>query len=188
MAVYRVQDTSLTAVADAIRAKAGTSDALTFPDGFVEAVGGIQAGGGGSSGGLEFLTGTVVAAETGVAGQWTLPIPVFLKDKNVLPTSGVVIVYAERNASQAATEYLEAIIVRFYETDGVPKYDHMMYGRHKNMSKTYCPYVSLGKDTTTSKNTMFTTLCMNANPSGIAMHVLAGDVYRWIAVGEAFTE
>lgn len=50
MAVYRVQDTSLTAVADAIRAKAGTSDALTFPDGFVEAVGGIQAGGGGSGG------------------------------------------------------------------------------------------------------------------------------------------
>ena len=39
-------DENLTAVADAIRAKGGTSGTLAFPDGFVEAVGAIQAGGG----------------------------------------------------------------------------------------------------------------------------------------------
>lgn len=46
MAKYLVNDTSLTAVADAIRTKGGTSEALSFPDGFVSAVEGIQAGGG----------------------------------------------------------------------------------------------------------------------------------------------
>ena len=40
-------DADLTAVADAIRTKGGTSEALSFPDGFVSAVEGIQAGGGG---------------------------------------------------------------------------------------------------------------------------------------------
>ena len=46
MAKYFVEDASLTSVADAIRAKGGTSEALSFPDGFVSAVEGIQAGGG----------------------------------------------------------------------------------------------------------------------------------------------
>lgn len=40
-------DADLTAVADAIRTKGGTSEALTFPDGFVDAVAAIEAGGGG---------------------------------------------------------------------------------------------------------------------------------------------
>lgn len=35
---YRVSDKSLTAVADAIRAKAGTTEAMAFPDGFVNEV------------------------------------------------------------------------------------------------------------------------------------------------------
>lgn len=43
---YRVEEASLTAVADAIREKTGTSEGLSFPEGFVNAVAGIQAGGG----------------------------------------------------------------------------------------------------------------------------------------------
>lgn len=46
MARYFVQDTSLTAIADAIRSKTGGTDALTL-DGMAEAVAGIQTGGGG---------------------------------------------------------------------------------------------------------------------------------------------
>lgn len=51
MANYIVQDTSLTAVANAIRAKAGLSGALVFPTGYAEAVAGIQTGGGTGAGG-----------------------------------------------------------------------------------------------------------------------------------------
>ena len=47
MAYRKVNDTSLASVADAIRAKGGTSDALVFPDGFVSAISAIQTGGGG---------------------------------------------------------------------------------------------------------------------------------------------
>ena len=42
-------DANLTAVADAIRTKGGTTGELEFPSGFVSAVEGIQAGGGGYS-------------------------------------------------------------------------------------------------------------------------------------------
>ena len=47
MAYRKVNDISLASVADAIRAKGGTSDALVFPDGFVSAISAIQTGGGG---------------------------------------------------------------------------------------------------------------------------------------------
>ena len=49
MAYRKVDDTSLASVADAIRSKGGTSDALVFPDGFVSAISAIQTGGGGGT-------------------------------------------------------------------------------------------------------------------------------------------
>lgn len=45
-----VLDANLTSIADAIRAKAGTSDKLAFPAGFAEAIAGITVGGGGEGG------------------------------------------------------------------------------------------------------------------------------------------
>lgn len=48
MAYRKVNDNSLASVADAIRSKGGTSDALVFPDGFVSAISAIQTGGGGA--------------------------------------------------------------------------------------------------------------------------------------------
>ena len=47
MASYVVSDTSLTAVADAIREKTGKSAQMAFPDGFVDEIGDISGGGGG---------------------------------------------------------------------------------------------------------------------------------------------
>ena len=44
-----VLDAGMKSVADAIRAKAGTTDLLAWPDGFKAAVEGIQTGGGGGS-------------------------------------------------------------------------------------------------------------------------------------------
>ena len=46
MAYRKVNDNRLAFVADAIRSKGGTSDALVFPDGFVSAISAIQTGGG----------------------------------------------------------------------------------------------------------------------------------------------
>lgn len=60
MAERIVQEESLTTVADAIRAKGGTTDALPFPTGFADAIAAIQAGGGG---GISAYVETVTFAE-----------------------------------------------------------------------------------------------------------------------------
>lgn len=57
-----VLDAGMKSVADAIRAKAGTTDLLAWPDGFKAAVEGIQIGGG-SGGGQAFQCGSVVSAD-----------------------------------------------------------------------------------------------------------------------------
>lgn len=49
MADYIATTEELTAVADAIRAKGGTSEQLMFPDGFVSAIGSLETGGGGGN-------------------------------------------------------------------------------------------------------------------------------------------
>lgn len=51
---YLVNSADMTAVADAIRTKGGTSDALTFPGGFVDAVGAIESGTGSSENAEQF--------------------------------------------------------------------------------------------------------------------------------------
>lgn len=48
---YAVNSTDLTSVADAIRSKGGTFDALSFPDGFVSAISAIQTGSSDNNGG-----------------------------------------------------------------------------------------------------------------------------------------
>ena len=49
MAEYLVTDSDMTKVADAIRAKGGTTEALAWPDGYKTAIDAIQTGGGGGS-------------------------------------------------------------------------------------------------------------------------------------------
>ena len=65
MANYIVSDTNLTAVANAIRQKGGTSASLEFPDDFVSAIGDIQTGGGSSV--------TVEALNVTQNGTYTAP-------------------------------------------------------------------------------------------------------------------
>lgn len=62
MANYLTADTDLTAVADAIRAKGGTNEPLSFPAEFVNAIGDIQTGGGGQDYAWECLVDHLVTA------------------------------------------------------------------------------------------------------------------------------
>lgn len=73
---YAVNYADLKAVADAIREKGGTSDALTFPGGFADAIAAIQAGGGEVVSGLAYDMGEF-AFETDInTNQFaTTPIP-----------------------------------------------------------------------------------------------------------------
>lgn len=75
MANYIVSDTNLTAVANAIRQKGGTSASLEFPDDFVEAIGDIQTGGG-SSVTVEALNVTENGTYTAPTGTAYSPVTV----------------------------------------------------------------------------------------------------------------
>lgn len=57
---YTVNAADLTAVADAIRAKTGTSEGLSFPDGFAAAISGISTG-------AQVANGTVVLPGSGTS-------------------------------------------------------------------------------------------------------------------------
>ena len=62
MSKLTVEDTSLTTVANAIRTKGGTTGALTFPDGFVNAVNGIKTG-------TNYLLGVVDGSLTNITAE-----------------------------------------------------------------------------------------------------------------------
>lgn len=68
MSKYLVSDTQLTSVANAIRTKGGTSNSLSFPDGFVSAIGNIPSGGSTPSSGpvVKFYDydGTLITTKT----------------------------------------------------------------------------------------------------------------------------
>lgn len=74
MAEYLVQGESITAVADAIREKGGTTAPLSFPAGMAEAVRGIQSGG-------DLLSVDVYIAD-------------FTSNANLIVTAGAVDKYA----------------------------------------------------------------------------------------------
>jgi hypothetical protein len=76
-----VLDAGLKQIADAIRAKAGTSGNMAFPTAMAEAIAAIEAGGGG---GGNIAYGTVTAATTNAAITVT-------HDLGVIPTIGVFI-------------------------------------------------------------------------------------------------
>ena len=64
---YTVNAADLTAVADAIRAKAGTSEGLIFPDGFAAAIAGISTGAQVASGSVELYKKKQMNIITGFA-------------------------------------------------------------------------------------------------------------------------
>lgn len=93
-----VLDANLLSVANAIRDKAGTSEDMAFPDGFVSVIEAISAGGGMPEGMNAFLF-TMTETYANTADGWTLVIPHGL---NVAPKFAVVLSTAPiTNASLA---------------------------------------------------------------------------------------
>lgn len=75
MAYRKVNDTSLASIADAIRAKGGTSDTLVFPEGFVSAISAIQtSGSGGGTGGESDISALLIGIIERTATDVTIPV------------------------------------------------------------------------------------------------------------------
>lgn len=88
MAYRKVNDTSLASVADAIRAKGGTSDALVFPDGFVSAISAIQTvgDGGGAAPSAKWNDVTFIDYDGTVLYSYSLSEAKELTELPALPT------------------------------------------------------------------------------------------------------
>ena len=71
---YTVNAADLTAVADAIRAKTGTSEGLSFPDGFAAAIAGISTGAQVASGSVKLGTNerTVTVTPGFIVGKFMI--------------------------------------------------------------------------------------------------------------------
>ena len=94
MAIKTVQDASLTAVANAIRAKGGTSAQLTFPDGFVSAIGDIRP---------ETIQRIAIRPDAELWQSWTY-------DKYIVADEGVTIsAYTTTAQTLKASEQLDEI-------------------------------------------------------------------------------
>ena len=134
MSEYLTNTTDLTAVADAIRAKGGTSVQLVFPAGFVSAINAIQAGGSASAISPSDITfydydGTVVAA-------WTLEE---LSNKSTLPDipihNGLTSQGWNWTLAELKSENRKANVGAMYVTDdGKTRiYIHLVEGRTSPM-------------------------------------------------------
>ena len=118
MAEYLIKDTSLTAIADAIREKTGSQDPLAFPDEFIEAIEGIE--------GMKIAYGSFTPAST--VSSYTLThglgkIPDFIMlirintSTSALNLSQIIIA-----AIANAADDFQAFTVQYSQSKGVYSY------------------------------------------------------------------
>lgn len=190
MAERIVQEESLVAVADAIRAKGDTTDALSFPTGFADAISAIQAGGGGSD--IGFYTGVIIPENK--LYKEDIIVPVHLKDTSILPTFGLYVIRRKVTASATSTRQFEALIANvFLDDSGKAVANAYFYGYATNMSKTYIPFCDFSRSVGYAANktaiTQFSDfgLAIGMFSSFGGVELAAGCEYEWFAIGDGIT-
>lgn len=120
MSNYIASDTDLTAVADAIRTKGGTSGVLEFPNGFVNAIGAISAGGAATLvGSAEFVVSTTSTSDTKV-GDITL-------DNDKVNDESIIVIVIRDKAGKRSGYLLGSINVSI---GGVGMTRHIAYEKN----------------------------------------------------------
>lgn len=174
-----VLDAGLKAIADAIREKAGTEDALAFPEGLVEAIEGIEAGG-------QYITGTITLAED--AQQFYIPKDVVTSVDGMLPNFFVVWC-TTNNLLKTITgvRYLGAVTGRF--SDRSYEYDELI-GRYKDAPGTFCEF-GVASGTVNNPETDRPSISLSSKGIPISFYYgqalnlnLAGLTYEYMLVWE----
>ena len=132
MATRSVQESSLTSLADAIRAKGGTSDTLAFPSGFVEAIEAIQTGGGSIENllfGLPYATGSFTAAEdiTSTYTICTLPDSVLIAANNQTAIIGTFCIWCVKSPNSTWDWDIKGLDIGIYSYSYVGKSKKSIY-------------------------------------------------------------
>ena len=178
MAKYTINDTTLTSIADAIRAKGGTSAALT-PAQMAEAIAAIQAGGGG--GGVEWITGTItMSSDKGVGGfefdlsELGAPPDLFI----VFYDADASLVYYNSKRLWALVQIVKSceVTTNIMGTKYTPKGDEYLFGYYASGTTYNAPFVN--KNRTSSNDVTLKTWRRIGTGSA---DMLAGDTYRYYA-------
>lgn len=146
-------DAALTAIAGAIRAKAGTTDALTL-EGMVDAIGAIETG----SAGATDVTDSIVS----VAFSSTDSLTTYTKFDGIVPQNAkIAIFFWQGDQSNAANnQCLLAILQRVYISSSNRYVGVMTYFRYRNSTCEFQTNVNYSYD----------------------LIVNAGDTFRMVAV------
>lgn len=125
MSKYSIEDTTLTAIADSIRSKAGTSDPIQV-SGFADAIAAIPTGGG-SSFNIDWDNDTIVTA-LNASAQLTLPEGYTIKDIKlaILPSTGSGSFGSSTRWIFVYPEIMTPKIVEYSESDA--RYNYALYG------------------------------------------------------------
>jgi hypothetical protein len=176
MAEYLVQDSDLTSVADAIRAKGGTSEELAFPDGFVSAVEGIQAGGGADTIlGREYMCGSFTLAEDTTTNYEVADISNFYDGRSY---NTVGFMFRERTAREDnkgmwCSVYQAKYIGNSYSGLVVS------YAYTSNTGSTAVKNLGFAESVTTDNGKISCKLVVNFSSSYTGF---AGETYSWVVL------
>jgi hypothetical protein len=182
-----VLDANLTTVADAIRAKGGTTGALSFPAGFADAIAAIQAGGGGGGGGEEsFLgyyckTGSFTPSETVNVSTFSLDIPCeewFEKTSGYIYETEVCVLLVREyiNQKNESGFLMHLILPAKKGYVNTAQYQVAWYGTMESALTVS----SFGGQISVNKSKKIITYSMIENTSSECNRFLAGVTYRYI--------
>ena len=173
MAEYLAKSEDLTAVADAIRAKGGTSEALVFPDGFVSAVESIQAGGG-----IAFPDGVAITQ-----GQFTMATDTsYLAIEHGMgqaPNIGVI--WTED--APATNQVMFTAYIKAFRDSGGSKLDDYYGSYETTASAAVGTFYSSCGETIKSTTPERTALC---RIDDTAMYVLVGRTVKYLTAGTTY--
>lgn len=178
MAKYTINDTTLTSIADAIRAKGGTSAALT-PSQMAEAIAAIQAGGGGGANeilGQEMLSGSFVLTEDVSAnGIAQFSYGIFEQNTSYTIFMCPLIEYNKLIESLGTSSVMGSLSINLSEKNPANESAALCMDRYGN--RTGVKGVGLLKNYANDYLTFYATS---------SYKIKAGVEYYWIAVREDF--
>jgi len=191
MAVDKLVDSTqlnadLTSVANAIRAKGGTSASLAFPGGFVDAIGDIETGGGG--GASNVVTGTFTGTTTGAA----MDVPL---DYSGSGYPIAVMVYVSSSDTSTFNSLIQRYAIRDYIADKlsrneVPTYDSqgtinyaICTSKYKNSTSNGYTYSDSGS---TNANTLLYSNTGATASSGLAVRMKSNNLMSVFIASDSY--
>jgi len=156
MTQYKVTDSQLSSIANAIRTKGSTSAPLSFPDGFISAVNNIPTGGGANLGSLEVSVNGEYTPTGGLDGFDNVIVSV--PQSGITPTGSISI---SQNGTYDVSSFAEAVVsvsggggtvhgfvefsgVTFFDASGItsiPSFGFSNTVALKTVSLDLCEYV-----------------------------------------------